>query len=353
MSLDLKLDRLAIHYVDKKTGRLEYAPVEQDVEKLHPTISDFLLKLVYEVLDAPETGATRSGRFASKISKQSSVPVAEESITKMLKGKDGFFGTSKRLALHLFDSTPQNASPGVLAVVRLVQPNKSQVYVAILKIRHKDESFVKVLGEALTRLEVEHVQNMLLQNIQKGAISPHPERDDYDLKVIDQQATDDPAIYFADSFLGCWTKKSDEHQVKKLLAELQQYGQDRGLPIRPDKLVGVITELQKTDTGITTNRLAEVVQEQRIFGSKFQPDDFKKHIDQSDLGALDIPGQRFRSRGKGAVPRECIYVFTDPRFKGLTVSGPPETLEKILTINGDTATFSIQTTRNGFNVKYG
>lgn len=352
MTLDFKLDRLAIHYVDKKSERMLYAPGEQDVGALDPAISKFLLKLVFEVLDAPETGATRSGRYIPKSDKQASAPVAEESLTKILNGKDGFFDSSKRLALHLYDSTPPNASPGVLAVVRLVQPDKNKVYVAILKIRHKDESFVKLLGEALTHLEVEHVQNMLLQDIQKGAIIPHPEREDYDLKVIDQQATDDPAIYFAENFLGCWTKKSDEHQVKRLLTELQQYGQDRGLPIRTDKLIGVVTALQNMGTDITANRLAKAVQEQRIYGPKFQPDDFKRHIEQSDLGKLDIPGQRFRSRGKGAVPRECIYVFTDPQFKGLTISGPPETLEKILRVDGDTATFSIQTTRNGFNVKY-
>jgi 37-kD nucleoid-associated bacterial protein len=351
MTMDLKLDRLAIHYVDKKSDRLDYAPGEQDVDALDPTISAFLLKLVNVVLDAPETGATRSGRFTPKDTKQTGVPIAQEAVDRILKGKDGFFDTSKRLARHLFDSTPQNASPGILAVVRLIQPNK-KVHAAILKIRYKDESFVKVLGEALTHLEVEHVQNMLLQNIQKGAISPHPERDDYDLKVIDQQATDDPAIYFAESFLGCWTKKSDEHQVKKLLAELQQYGQDKGLAVRTDKLLGVVAELQKADADVTTNRLAKVVQDQRLYGPNFQPDDFKRHIDQSDLGAVDIPAQRFRSRGKSAVPREYIYVFTDPKLKGLTISGPPETLEKILTISGDTATFSIQTTKNGFNVKY-
>lgn len=63
MSLDLELTRLAIHYVDRKSNRLECAPQEQIVETLSPTIIRFFVNLVSQVWSAEEKSANRSGHF--------------------------------------------------------------------------------------------------------------------------------------------------------------------------------------------------------------------------------------------------------------------------------------------------
>jgi hypothetical protein len=351
---NLKLNRLAIHYVDRNMEGPIYAPHEQDIEALHPTIIKFIIDLVSEVWDAPDTGSTRSGRFVQGDHKRLEPLVAKQYLGKIIQGDSGFFTASKDLALHLHQRSHPRASPGVLAVTRLVQIDNEDVFVAVLKIRHKDESFVRVVSEALTQLEVEQVENMLLRDIQKGAVIPHPHRDDYDLKVIDKQAADDPAKYFTEDFLGCLTKKSDEHQVKSLLPELQRYARDRGLPLTTEKLPQVVVGLQERVADITTSVVTEVVQEKAIFGADFQPEDFKTYIErESDLGPVDIPRERFARSGKRAdYPRDFVYRFRDPELRGVVLSGPPEALDRILTVEGDVFTFRIQTTKDGFSVHY-
>lgn len=354
MPCDLQLNRLAIHYVDRTSQSPVYAPREQDVAALHPTIVGFLLGLVSVVWDALDTGPTRAGRFVPDDHGRLGPSAARQCLHTILQGEDGFFDISKDLAQHLYQQSPGTASPGLLAVMRMVRPNDGAVFVALLKIRHKDESFVRVLGEALTQLEVEQVENMLLREVQKGAIIPHPYKTEYDLKVIDKQATDDPARYFTENFLGCLTKKSDEHQVKRLLPELQRYARDRGMPVATEKLPHVVAALQERNTDVTTTVLAEVVREQEVFGPDLQPDDFITYIEQqSDVGPVDIPRARFARRGKRAEqPRRLTYSFLDPDLRGVTLSGPPETLARILSIDGDVFTFRIQTIRDGVSVDY-
>jgi hypothetical protein len=351
MSLNLELNRLAIHYVDKNSETLEYAPGEQDTKALNSTITEFLLGLVSKVWDAPDTGSTRSGHFVPDDHEQLGPSLAKQCAHTILHEEDRFFDTSKDLAQHLYRQSPGTASPGLLAVVRLVRPNDQEVLVALLKIGHKDESFVRVLEEALTQLEVEQVENMLLRDIQKGAIIPHPHRGDYDLKIIDKIAAGDPARYFVEGFLGCLTKKSDEHQVKRLLPELRRYARERDLPVMGERLPRVIAALQERETNVTTRVITEVVQENEALGPDFQPGDLETYIDQeSDLGQVDIPPEQFVRRGK--THRKITYTFRDPRFRGMTISGPPRVLEDILSVEHDTVTFFLQTTRDGFEVRY-
>jgi hypothetical protein len=354
MSLNLELSQLAVHYVDRSSPGPVYAPSEQDVEALHPTIVEFLLELVSKVWNAEDRGSTRSAHFETDDHEGVGPSLAKQYVDTIIQAEDGFFSISKDLAQHLYEQSPGTASPGLLAVVRLVKPDDGAILVALLKIRHKDESFVRVLGEALTQLKVEQVNNMLLQDIQKGAIIPHPHRDDYDLKLIDKVADNEPAKYFAEGFLGCRTKKSDEHQVKKLLPELRRYAREKDLPVMSERLPRVIADLQARETNVTTRVITEVVQENEVFGPDFQPDDLETYINQeSDLGPVDIPPGRFVGRGKtGRTRRKITYTFRDPRFRGMTIGGPPEVLENVLSIEGDTVTFFLQTTRDGFDVRY-
>jgi|GEM_PF-1070836 len=354
MTLDLRLNQLAIHYIDKKSQILRLAADGQGQGELNPTIVDFLLGLVGKVWHAADTGSTRSGHFRDEESQSQNLLLAKSYIGNILHEQDSFITSSQKLAEHLYAQTPATASSGLLAIMQLIEPTNNANYTAILKIRHKDSNFVKLLDEALTNLEVEHVENMLLDDIQKGAIIPHPHKPDYDLKVIDKQATNDPAKYFTEYFLGCTTKKSDEHQVKRLLPELRSYAEARGLSFDIEKLPRLVATLQKEGANVTTDTIAKAVQKQELFGSQFQSDDFKAYVRQeSALGALDIPGKRFARRGKtGTTSRQLTYYFRDPDLRGVTISGPPHLLANILQSSGDTVTFHIQTTKEGYDVRY-
>jgi hypothetical protein len=305
------------------------------------------------VWNAEDTGSNRSGHFVPDDDAKLGPSIVKQHFEDLCQAGNRFFNATKELATHLYRQTPGTASPGVIAVLQLIQPADHKVFIAILKIRHKDEKFVRVLSQALTQLEVEQVENMLLSDIQKGVIIPHPHKSDYDLKLIDKVVRGEPAKYFSENFLGCSTKKSDEHQVRRLLPELRQYAQKRRLPLKNERLSGVIVALQEQDTNITTPVITEIVQEQEVFGPDFQPDDFETFINrESDLGSVDIPRERFNGRGKTLKPRSITYKFRDPRFRGVTIKGPAEILRNILSVEGDTATFRIETTANGYDATY-
>jgi hypothetical protein len=354
MSSSLKLRQFAIHYVDKSSQRLTYGPEVQVADALDPTIVAYMLNLVYRVWSAVDTGSTRSGRFGQSQGRPEQPLVAKSHLKNILHDRDDFLDCSRRLAQHLYEQAPTTASPGLLAVLKLARAGDNVPFVAILKIRHKNENFIRVLDEALTQLEVEHIQNMLLDEIQKGAIIPHPHRNDYDLKVIDRQAANDPARYFTQDFLGCITKKSDEHQVKRLLPELREYAAKRGLPFATEKLPGLVASLQTAGPAVTTDVITAAVQEQDIFGREFEPRDFKVFVRQdSALGPVDIPDTQFLRRGKtGRTARRLTYHFRDPEFRGVTISGPPHMLANILSVDGDQVSIRIDTTRDGFDISY-
>ena len=354
MSNNLRISQLVVHYVDNKTERLELAQHEQDVSALESTITDFLLSLVDKVWKAPDKGSTRSGYFAKDDQNQLLSSVAGRHLNRIIESEDDFFDASLELARLLYQESPGTASAGLLAVLRLIRTTDDAIFVALLKIRHKDENFVKVLDDVLTQLEVEQVENMLLQKVQKGAIVPHPTKDNYDIKIIDVVASDDPAIYFVDKFLGCVTKKSDEHQVKKLLPELQKYAHEADLTIRSERFPQVIATLQEQETNITSRVIAEVVHECEVFSPDTQLNDLDRFITQaSDLGDVDIPPKSFSGRGRThQIPRLVTYSFFDPNFRNVKLSGPPGVFNNILSVDGDTVTFQLRTTRDGYNVTY-
>jgi hypothetical protein len=355
MSAAFELMRLAIHYVDRSADEPVYAPCEQDVAALHPAIAEFMTDLVLEVWEAPDTGTTRSGYFAPDDHPRLGPSFVKGRRDQLLRpGKDGFFTASRELAHHLHRRSHPRASPGLLAVMQFLAPGAGDPFAALLKIRHRDARFVRVLSDALTQLEVEQVENMLVHEIQKGAIIPHPHKPGYDLKVIDKQATDDPAVYFTESFLGCSTKKSDEHQVIRLVPEMRKYAALRELPVATEELPQVVAALQKQRGNVTTAVVARAIQERGALGPDFQPDDFQTYVDkESDLGPLDIPIERLLKSGKQARhPRSFVYRFHDPHLSGITLSGPPDKLAQVLSVDGDTVTFHIETDRSGFSVGY-
>lgn len=355
MSFDLKLDRLAIHYVDRKSAKPGFARTEKDIGKFHPAIDQFFLNIAKEIWDAPNQGSTRSAKFVEEGHPRLKPSVAREAIEQIIASTEDFFAISKSLAQHLHDNTPpQVTRASLLAIMRLTHLKENNAFVSIVKIRHDDKDFVRLLADDLTELDVETVENMLLQEIQKGACIPHPHRSDYHLKVIDKQAPTDPARYFTENFLGCLTKMSDQYQTTHLLSELERFARKEDLPLASEKLPGVIKLLQEQDNIVTTETVIDTVEQQQVFGDGFQRTALKTYVEQdSRLGPLDIPPQAFGRRGKAAkILRRLTYHFRDPELRGVTLSGPPGALERIASVDGDVITFHIETDKNGYRIRY-
>ncbi len=274
---------------------------------------------------------------------------------QIIRDESCFFEASIILARHLYSKSALNASAGLLGVVRLVNPRTGDIKVALLKIQVKNEKFVKLRSTTLTQMTVEDVENLLLEKIQKGAIYPHPERQGYDLKVIDNQTSDETARYFTDGFLGCKSKQSDEHQVKRLLPEIEQFAKQSKIAIPNEKIPKLIVDLRKQKSDISTSLIGRLLVEEGIFEKDNQREEFIDFVESSDLGIIDIPKRSFDTRGTGErdIPRELEYEFKDPKYRGVKIIGPAEILEQLIKGEGDTITFTINTTSNGFRVNYG
>lgn len=349
MDVEFRLDRFAYHYVDPRSPEPVYSPAEQDMAAMPEAIQDFLFDLVAEIWDAPDAGSTRSARFAQNHERLGDSE-ARPWIEQALAGGEDFFAATRELAALLHRQSPQSASPGVLGVIRLVPVHDDRPTLALIKIRHRDEAFVHLGEGELPRLEVEQVERILLKDIQKGALAPHPEKSEYDLKVIDSQARDDPAAYFTEKFLGCDSKKSDDLQIKKLVPMLERYARERELPIAVEKVSGVIEGLRQQSENISAPVLAEVVAEQALFGDEFTGEDFTDYVEESELGELDIPAQEFQHNRRS--PRRLIYRFVDPEYEGLEISGPPEAFSRVMSSKDGVVQFTITVTPDGFQFNY-
>jgi hypothetical protein len=351
--MSLQIDRLAIHYIDTINKKIDYAKSEENVKDLRPAILEFFLRLVKDVIDAEDAGPTYSAKFFT-VDDELGPSVVNQHIQNIVGNEESFFEESKSIANHLFKVSPPNASAGVLAVILLREHDGKNRYISLIKIRHVDRNFVTLLEASLTQLGIEEVKKMLLEEIQKGAIIPHPDREKYELKLIDKQIPGEPAIYFVEKFLGCRTKISDDNQVKGIITALQDYGAGKKLPVLKEKLPEVIATLQETGKNVSTKSLAETVQKVGLFDGPVDSKDLVSYIEEkSEIGPIDIPVQSFSKRGKtGRTSRQMRYRFSDPQYKNVTISGPVDLLGKIISIKGDTATFTIRTTRNGFSIDY-
>lgn len=364
----LEIQRLAVHYLDKAQAKLELAPQEQPVAELSPLVLQFLTNLVWEVWAAEDSGNTTSARFAHEAAAaQFMLPRlhalsgrAAPSLPQAVPPTDhlhkSFFETSLEIVQHLYDNSPTNSSPGLLGVFLCQGPADGETSLALLKIEAQDEKLIRLSKDLLTEITVQDVENLLLEKIQKGAIYPHPQKKGFDLKVVDQQGSyGEQAKFFSKEFLGCEWKKSDEHQVKTLLPEVRKYAEKRELPCAVEKLPTLIQELVETQADITTAALAGQVASLQIFGDQFDSGDFQEYLkEDSKVGDLHIPRDEFaRRQGTRRLPREVTISLTDPQYAGLQLSGPTAVIEAIKSVDADTVTFTITTTRSGFNVKYG
>jgi hypothetical protein len=342
----LQLDRFAVHYVDPGLDGPAFSAGELHAPP--PEVEAFLLGLAAEIWNAPDSGATRSARF----NPESEEARETQALLRAIAGEEeGFFSATRHLAELLHARSHPSASPGLLGVARLSDPEAGNSYAALLKIRYRDEALLRLRRGEAPLLEVQRVEDVLLKEIQKGAIYPHPEKADYDLKVIDAQSREDPAAYFTERFLGCVAKKSDDLQVKKLAPALEQFAEAKAIEIAVEKFPRLLQELKAQPEPVTPARLAEAVSAQEVFGPDFEPAELVEYLEENRLGDLDIPIEGFQRKRKGE--RRVVYRFTSPEYEGLEISGPPEAFEGILRAEGGQITFTIRTTSEGFRFGYG
>jgi hypothetical protein len=346
--MGIQLLRFAYHFVDKASNYFSYSEKETDISTLNITIIDFLETLTNKLWDAEDSGNTVSGHFNTGVPGSRAQPF----IQAILDNPDTLLDNSKKLADVLYQVSPANASRGILAVILCRDTNTDQKYVAIYKIRCEDEQVIKILsGDNLPEITVEEVSNILFKELQKGALIPHPDKQQYDLKVTDLQSAE-PRKYFGATFLGCTTKKSDELQVKKLVPELVKYASENEIQVKTDKIPAVLAALGRAEGNVTIPVIEKIIEEEKLFDDNYSREAFTNYADQSsNIKNFDVEATKVVSKKNGE-PRKVKYVIKDPELNGIVISGPIEAMQKIRASGGDIVLIHIEVAESDLKIKY-
>ena len=346
--MGIQLLRFTYHFVDKASNYLSYSENEADISTLNVTIIDFLEMLTNKIWDAEDSGNTVSGHFNNGTPSSRARPL----IHAILEDPDSILDNSKKLADLLFQVSPSNASRGILVVLLCRDTYSDQKYVAIYKIKCEDEQVIKILsGENLPEIAVEEVRNILFRELQKGALIPHPDRHQYDLKVTDLQSAE-PRKYFGSTFLGCTTKKSDELQIKKLVPELVKFAEDNEIQVKTDKIPAVIASLGRAEGNVTIPIIERIIETEQLYDDGYSREAFTNYAEQSShLRNFDVEATKMVSKKNGD-PRRIKYIIRDPELQGIVISGPIDAMQKIRTQNGDTVVIQIEISQSDLKIKY-
>ena len=193
--------------------------------------------------------------------------------------------------------------------------------------------------------------NNLFKELQKGALIPHPDKLQYDLKVTDLQSAE-PRKYFGSTFLGCTTKKSDELQIKKLVPELVKFADDNEIQVKTDKIPVVLAALGRTEGNVTIPIIEKIIETEKLYDDNYSREAFTNYAEQSShLKNFDVEATKLASKKNGD-PRRMKYVIRDPELQGIVISGPIEAMQKICTKDGDTVVIQIEVAESDLKIKY-
>jgi hypothetical protein len=347
-SMAIQLKRVAYHFVDKAASNLVYSAGAIEIDRLDGAILDFLEYLTDKLWEAEDSGNTVSGNF-----NQGATPsMAQPLIHGILENPETLFENSKKLADLLYQVSPNTASRGILIVILCRETVSDQNYVAIYKIKCEDEKVIKIIsGENLPEIAVEEVSNILLKELQKGALIPHPDKQHYDLKVTDLQSAE-PRKYFGTTFLGCTTKKSDELQVKKLVPELIKFAAENGLQVETNKLPIVIASLGRTEGNITIPKIEAAIEAEKLYDDGYSRAAFTAYAEQSShLNNFDVEPAKLVSKKNGD-PRRIKYVIRHPDLDGIVISGPIEAMRRIRTTGGEIVMIHLEVGEEDLKILY-
>jgi hypothetical protein len=346
--MGIQLLRFAYHFVDKASNTISYSETEQAISTLNITIIDFLETLTNKLWDAEDSGNTVSGQFNNGLPASRARPL----IHGILENPDTILDNSRKLADLLFQVSPANASRGILVVIYCRDTNSELKYVAIYKIKCEDEQVIKILsGENLPEITVDEVSNILFKELQKGALIPHPDKLQYDLKVTDSQSAE-PRKYFGSTFLGCTTKKSDELQIKKLVPELVKFAKENDVQVKTENIPAVLAALGRTEGNITIPVIEKVIETEKLYDENYARDAFTNYAEQSThLKDFDVEASKLASKKNGD-PRKMKYVLRDPELEGVVISGPIEAMQKISSKEDGFVIIRIEVAESDVKIKY-
>lgn len=295
-------------------------------------IQDFFAGHLKHIWGAGEARTTSSAQFNgnSKI---------QEYYQDLNSNPANFFRHSCDMA-NLLNQAAQgtNASDGVLMVLWLTADEDARNFLALLKMEpaRADRIALTSKGKQLLTLAVRHIDEALPEpgdQVLKWAITPHPGRPSYNVKVRDEEGKE-LAQYFM-NFLGCVPRLSEKKQTEMILGILPQYA-ERFHPAADAKAVlSVLDELEQALI-ITPDVVVNKIKQNKRFRN-FDEKKFRDQLDQSEIGDLAVSGSTWRA--------------TKIQYKlpsGIVIKGPRSVMENQVAIAdlGDEVEFRIRSPKN-------
>lgn len=257
-----------------------------------------------------------------------------------------FFPYSREMATLLNQAAKgTNASDGVLMVLWLTADGDARKFLALIKMEpaRADRIALTSRGNQLLSLAVRHIDAALPEpgdQVLKWAITPHPDRPSYNVKVRDEEGKE-LAQYFM-NFLGCIPRLSEKKQIEKILEILPEYTRHFHPAVDAATVVPEVLDELEQALIITPEVVVNKIRETRKFRN-FDEKKFRDQLKQAEIGDLAVTVNAWRA--------------TRIQYKlpsGIVIKGPRAAMENLVRVSdlGDEVEFRIRSPKN-YEKSYG
>jgi nucleoid-associated protein YejK len=238
-----------------------------------------------------------------------------------------------------------NASDGVLMVLWLTVDGDARKFLTLIKMEpaRADRIALTSKGKQLLDLAVKHIDAALPEpgdQVLKWAITPHPNRPLYNVKVRDEEGKE-LAQYFM-NFLGCVPRLSEKKQIEKILEILPEYTKRCHPAVKAETVVPAVLDELEQALIITPDVVVNKIRETRQF-KNFDEAKFRDELNQAEIGDLAVSANAWRA--------------TKLQYKlpsGIVIKGPRSVMENQVVVKdlGDEVEFRIRSPKN-YEPSYG
>ena len=334
--INYQVNKVALHPVSK--SQPQPATDEILLSKFSASdqqaIQDFFAGHLKHIWSASEARTTSSAQFNGNSD-------IKKYYQDLDSNPDNFFPHSRDMARLLNQAAKgTNASDGVLMVLWLTVDGDARSFLALIKMEpaRADRIALTSKGKQLLDLAVKHIDAALPEpgdQVLKWAITPHPNRPSYNVKVRDEEGKE-LAQYFM-NFLGCVPRLSEKKQIEKILEVLPDYAKRNHPRVAVDMVVPTVLDELEQALIITPDVVVNKIKETRRFRN------FDEAKFRDEIGDLAVSANAWRA--------------TKLQYKlpsGIVIKGPRSVMENQVVVNdlGDEVEFRIRSPKN-YETSYG
>ena len=331
---NFQVDKVALHPISKSQPQpasdeiilSDFSAVDQQA------IQDFFTDHLEHIWRAPEARTTQSAQF----NQNSDIQTHYQDLNS---NPANFFSHSCDMAKLLNQAAKgTNASDGVLMILWLKLDEDDRNFLALIKMEpaRADRIALTSKGKQLLSLAVRHIDAALPEpgdQVLKWAITPHPNRPSYNVKVRDEEGKE-LAQYFM-NFLGCVPRLSEKKQIETILGMLPEYTQRFHPSVDAPTVVPTVLDQLEEALIITPDVVVSKIRETKKFRN-FDEKKFRDQLTQAKIGDLAISTNAWRA--------------TQTQYKlpsGIVIRGPRSVMDNQVDIIdlGDEVEFRIRSPR--------